>query len=94
MPTRPTLNIDQVTPGQAGWDVTVNNATAEIKTFVAGQPLALKVYTVASGGSQLPAAASYQHCQAVISDPASGKSRLVVSDGTNWRYAGDDSIAL
>lgn len=93
MPTRPTLTIDQVTPQQAGWDATVNNATAEIGTFVGGQPFAPKVYTVASGAGQLPAAASYQFCLAMVSDAASGKSCLVFSNGTNWLYT-DNSIAL
>lgn len=93
MPTRPTLDVDQVTPNQAGWDATVNNATGQLATFVSDQPFAPKVFTVASGAGQLPAAASYQHCLAFVSDPAGGKSVLVFSDGTNWRYT-DNTVAL
>ncbi len=93
MPTRPTLTVDQVAPLTAGWDAVINNATGQLATFVSDQPVAPKVYTIASGADQLPAAASFQYCIAMVSDAASGKRPDVVSDGTHWLYS-DGSTAL
>jgi len=92
--TRPTLTVPTITPQMAGWDATINTAISALQTFVSGQPYALPLYTVASGAGQLPAAASYQYCLAVVSDATSGKGPVVVSDGTNWRYVSDNSVAL
>ena len=91
---RPTLIRLVIAAGSAAWDATIQSYLDAIAQFIADQPLALRKYTIASGANQLPAAADYEASLATITDPASGKGRLVVSDGTHWRYAGDDSIAL
>ena len=91
---RPTLVRPTIAPGSASWDATIQAYLDGLAQFIADQPVALRKYTIASGANQLPAAADYQDCFALITDPASGKGRTVVSDGTHWRYTSDDSIAL
>ena len=51
-------------------------------------------YTIASGVAHLPAASSFGWGVAVVTDPASGKGALVISNGTNWLYVSDLSTAL
>ena len=93
-PTRPDLSGRLVvTPNSAGWDATLESAQEAQDTFMAGQPFAPAVYTIASGAGQLPAASSFQYCLAMVSDAASGKRPDVVSDGVHWLYS-DGSVAL
>lgn len=90
MPDAP-LSLDAVTPQQAGWDATVDGNFDAIESHVNG-PIRMPVYTVGT----LPSAADHGSAAgwsvAFVSDPAGGKTRAVYSDGTDWRYVGDDTV--
>ena len=85
---QPTLTLQTVDPQQAGWDAVINSISTALHTHLMGQPLAAKVYTVGT----LPAAASYQHCFAFVSDGTQG--RVMYSDGTSWVYVRVQAAAV
>lgn len=87
------LGIQEIPPGQRGWDSPTNTNFERFKERVENVPLPLPlVYktTPAAGAIQLStyAAADFLGCFAYLTDAATiaTNGHMIYSDGTSWKY--------
>jgi len=77
--SKPTIDMLDITPAQAGWDATIQSNFEEVESFLAG-PLPVAEYLITA---DLPPVVLFDRCIVMLYEAGVGW-RIRYSDGVTW----------